>query len=58
MYLGAIVSASLISLSYGREATDAGLHRLGLLLTVASVALLIATVGDRHLRSGRIRPGR
>jgi predicted MFS family arabinose efflux permease len=53
MYLGAITSASLISLSYGRAATDAGLHRLGLLLTVASVALLIATVSDRKLRLGR-----
>jgi hypothetical protein len=53
MYLGAITSASLISLSYGRAATDAGLHRLGLLLTVASVALLIATVSDRNLRLGR-----
>ena len=53
MYLGAITSASVISLSYGRAATDAGLHRLGLLLTVASVALLIATVSDRRLRLGR-----
>jgi predicted MFS family arabinose efflux permease len=52
MYVGAIVSASLIGLSFGRAATDAGLHRLGLLLTVASVALLIATVGDRRLRAG------
>jgi MFS family permease len=58
MYMGAIVSASLISLSYGREATDAGLHRLGLLLTVASVALLIATVSDRQLRSGDEIPAR
>jgi len=49
MYLGAIVSASLISLSYGRAATDAGLHRLGLLLTVAAVALLVGTVSDRGL---------
>lgn len=47
MYLGAIASASLISLSYGRAATDAGLHRLGLLLTVAALALLIATAADR-----------
>jgi predicted MFS family arabinose efflux permease len=53
MYLGAIASASLISLSYGRAATDAGLHRLGLLLTVAALALLIATVADRRLGSGR-----
>jgi MFS family permease len=53
MYLGAIVSASLISLSYGRAATDAGLHRLGLLLTVAAVALVIATASDRGLSRGR-----
>ncbi|HTU06951.1 MAG TPA: hypothetical protein VMG13_15465, partial [Trebonia sp.] len=53
MYLGAIVSASLISLSYGRAATDAGLHRLGLLLAVAAVALLVATASDRGLSRGR-----
>jgi hypothetical protein len=49
MYLGAIASASLISLCYGRQATDAGLHRLGMILTVAAVALLAATLADRSL---------
>jgi len=44
MYLGAIASASLISVSYGRAATDPGLHRLGLMLTVAAIALVVFTV--------------
>jgi MFS family permease len=49
MYLGAIASASLISLSFGQAATDAGLHRLAVILTVAAVALLAATLADRKL---------
>jgi len=36
MYLGAIASAGLISLSFGHAATDAGLHRLAVVLTVAA----------------------
>jgi MFS family permease len=57
MYLGAIVSASLISLCYGRQATDGGLHRLAVILTVAGVVLLAVTLADRNLASQR-RPGR
>jgi sugar phosphate permease len=53
MYLGAIASASLISLCYGREATDAGLHRLALLLTIAALGLLTATIADRALTKQR-----
>jgi sugar phosphate permease len=55
MYLGAIASASLISACYGRQATDAGLHRLGLFLTGASVALGAATL---LAPAGAARPGR
>ena len=47
MYLGAIVSASLISLSFGPAATDAGLHRLAVILTAAATALLAASLADR-----------
>jgi len=46
MYLGAIASASLISLSFGRAATDAGLHRLAVILTIAAAGLLAATLVD------------
>jgi len=53
MYLGAIASASLISLSFGRAATDAGLHRLATILTIAGVALLLVTLADRKLASAR-----
>ncbi|HEX6448940.1 MAG TPA: hypothetical protein VF060_05720 [Trebonia sp.] len=44
MYLGAIASAGLIRLSYGRAAIDPGLHRLGLMLTIAAIALVVLTV--------------
>jgi MFS family permease len=55
MYLGAIASASLISLSFGRAATDAGLHRLAAILAFAAAALLAATLADRKLASARAR---
>jgi sugar phosphate permease len=49
MYLGAIASASLISLCFGQRATDGGLHRLALLLTIAALGLLVATIADHGL---------
>jgi MFS family permease len=55
MYLGAIASASLISLSFGHAATDAGLHRLAVILTVAAAGLLAATLADRKLATARPR---
>ena len=48
-YLGAIASASLIGLCYGRQATDAGLHRLAVILVIAAAALLAVTLADRAL---------
>jgi len=53
MYLGAIASASLISLSFGHAATDAGLHRLAVILTAAAAALLAATLAGRKLATAR-----
>ena len=53
MYLGAIASASLISLSFGPAATDAGLHRLAVILTAAAAALLAATLAGRKLATAR-----
>jgi MFS family permease len=47
MYLGAIASASLISLSFGHAATDPGLHRLAVILTIAAAALLAVTLAGR-----------
>jgi cyanate permease len=47
MYVGAIASSSLISLSFGHSATDGGLHRLAVILTIAAVVLLAATLTDR-----------
>jgi hypothetical protein len=49
MYLGAIASASLIGVCFGRQATDADLHRLALILAIASAVLLAATIADRGL---------
>ena len=34
---------------YQANNTDAGLHRLGMILTVAAVVLLAATLADRSL---------
>lgn len=49
-YLGAIASASLISLTFGEQATDAGLHELALILTFGSAATILTVVFDRELR--------
>jgi len=56
MYLGAIASAGLISLSFGHAATDAGLHRLAAILTVAAIGLLAVTLADRKLAAAAARP--
>jgi MFS family permease len=53
MYLGAITSASVISLSFGHAATDLGLHHLAVILTVAAAALLVAILADRNLATAR-----
>ncbi|WP_251076448.1 MFS transporter [Streptomyces benahoarensis] len=45
--LGAIMSASLVSLALGNTAGDAGLHVLGLALAGLATLLLLATVFDR-----------
>jgi len=49
-YLGAILSASLISICYGERATDAGLHTLAVVLAMASALLLLVTTFDGSLR--------
>jgi MFS family permease len=58
MYVGAIASAGLISLSFGHAATDAGLHHLAVILTAAAAVLLAATLADRGLaaRTGSPEP--
>lgn len=48
MYLGAIASASLIGLCFGRQATDTGLHHLAVILVIASTALVVNTFVDRN----------
>jgi phosphate/sulfate permease len=53
MYLGAIVSAAVIALAFGKQATDSGLHHLAAVLTVASVVLLAAVWFERDLRRQR-----
>jgi hypothetical protein len=49
MYLGAIASAGITGFAFGARATDAGLHHLGVILTIASAVLLAATLADRDL---------
>jgi MFS family permease len=56
MYLGAILSASLISITYRQQATDAGLHSLAAVLTVASVVLLVMTMASRRLPGIKTHP--
>lgn len=54
MYLGAIASAGITGFAFGARATDAGLHQLAVILTVASVVVLAAIFADRSLcRSAR-----
>jgi MFS family permease len=53
MYLGAIVSAAVIALAFGKQATDTGLHHLAAVLTVVSVVLLGAVWFGRNLRRQR-----
>jgi hypothetical protein len=48
-YLGAIASAGLIGLAFGAKATTEGLHRLGLILTAASLVLLASVLVDRQV---------
>jgi len=53
---GVLASAGLISLSFGHAATDAGLHRLAVILTAAGAGLLAGTLADRKLAAARPRP--
>jgi len=43
-------------LSFGHAATDAGLHRLAVILTAAGAGLLAGTLADRKLAAARPRP--
>jgi MFS family permease len=54
-YLGAIFSASVIGLTFGDRATDAGLHHLAWVVIAIGAASLILTLTDRHLPTG-VRP--
>lgn len=49
MYMGAIFSSSLISLSYGARATDAGFHVLSLALVGAGAVIALFAALDRRI---------
>jgi MFS family permease len=55
-YLGAILAASIISLSYARGVTDAGLHRIAVVLIGSSAVLVLITLLDRTLPTHIDRP--
>ena len=55
-YLGAILSASLISLSYAHGVTDAGLHTIATVLIAGSGLLVLLTLLDRNLPGHIARP--
>ena len=48
-YLGAIFSASVIGITFGDHATDAGLHHLAWVVMVIGAGSLALTLADRHL---------
>jgi MFS family permease len=50
-YLGAILSSSIISLSYAHGVTDNGLHSIATILIVSSALLVLITTLDRTLPS-------
>ncbi|MBV9450813.1 MAG: MFS transporter [Streptosporangiaceae bacterium] len=52
-YLGAILSTSLISATFGQRATDSGLHGFAIVLTVLSALMLVLTVADPSVRPRR-----
>ncbi|WP_243640195.1 MFS transporter [Streptacidiphilus pinicola] len=53
IYLGAILSSSVLALLYGTRATDAGLHGIAAVMGVLCAVLLLFTTADRALRAGR-----
>ncbi|WP_236653238.1 MFS transporter [Streptacidiphilus melanogenes] len=53
IYLGAILSSSVLALLYGSRATDGGLHDIAAVMIALCAALLVFTVADRALRAGR-----
>jgi predicted MFS family arabinose efflux permease len=48
-YVGAIFSASLIGITFGKSATDAGLHTLGWVLAGIAVVVVVMVVLDRRI---------
>lgn len=59
-YLGSIASASLLALSFGKQASDSGFHALTLVMTIISAVLLLAVCLDPTLpkpeTAGEITP--
>jgi MFS family permease len=48
-YVGAIFSSSLIGLTFGTAATDAGFHELGWVLAGIAIAVALLTLFDRRI---------
>jgi MFS family permease len=53
IYLGAILSSSVLALLFGSRATDGGLHGTAVVMSALCAALLLLTGADRALRAGR-----
>jgi MFS family permease len=51
-YIGAIFSSSLIGITFGEAATDAGLHTLAWVMAGIGIALLVITAVDRRIPRG------
>jgi MFS family permease len=49
-YIGSIASSTLISITFHSSVSDHGLHSIGIVMIVVSVAALVLTVADKHLK--------
>ena len=50
VYLGAIVSSAVIGVTFGAQPTDAGLHRIGWFIALATGTAAVLAFFDRSLR--------
>ncbi len=56
MYLGAIAASSATGVSFGQEATTAGLHSLAVFALVMAVVFFLITAFDRSLARVGVEP--
>jgi predicted MFS family arabinose efflux permease len=50
-YIGSIASATITSLVFRTQVSDHGLHQIAVILTAASVVILLMTLADRRIHA-------